>query len=81
MGKVFHFWCGANTDVEFEAMLSYWLSWYILLRSPEDSLSSYGFPIAIKLDKGERLALVPIYLGFLFYWLDECVDNIVRSNR
>lgn len=29
--------------------------------------------------KGEKLALVPFYLGSLFFRSDECVKNIVRS--
>lgn len=32
-----------------------------------------GFPLAIKLAKGERLALASIFLGSFFYRLDECV--------
>lgn len=48
---------------------------HVLLSGPEDGIHPYVFPLAIKLAKGERLALVPIFLGSLFYRLDECVQN------
>lgn len=32
-----------------------------------------------KLAKGERLELAPIFLGSLFYRLDECVQNQLKS--
>lgn len=43
--------------------------WYTPLR----------FPLAVKLAKGERLALAPILLGSLIYRLDECVHNLSKS--
>lgn len=33
-----------NSEIKLEAMLSYWLSWYILLSGPKDGLNSYIFP-------------------------------------
>lgn len=74
----FIFRAGTGSDVEFEAMLSYWMSWYVLPSGREDGLNPYVFPLAIKLAKGERLALAPVYIGSLFR-LDECVGNIVKS--
>lgn len=47
-----------------EAMLSYWLLWFVLLSGSEDGLNAYVFPMAILLAKRKRLALVPMYLGF-----------------
>lgn len=70
---------GAKSTIEFEAILAYWPSWYALSRGPKDGISPYVFPRAIRLAKGERLALAPIYLGSLFYQLDECVQNIIKS--
>lgn len=65
--------------IEFETMLVHWLSWYVLPSGPEDGLNPYVFPLAIRLAKGERLALASIYFGSLFYRLDECIKNIVKS--
>lgn len=51
-----------------------------LLRStkgPEDGLNGFVFPLPILLAK--RLVLAPLYLGSLYYRLDECVNNVVRS--
>lgn len=42
-------------------------------------MNPYIFNLAIRLVKREKLALAPIYLGLLFYRLDDCVGNIVRS--
>lgn len=53
---------GEGSDVEFKAMLSYWISLLILSSSPGDSLCPYVFTLVIKLAKGERFALVSIYL-------------------
>lgn len=60
-------------------MLAFWLSWYVLPSSPEDGIHPYVFLLAVKLAKGEKLALAPIFLGSLFYRLDECVQSLSRS--
>lgn len=36
-----------------EALLSYWLSWFVLLSWLEDGLNTYVFPVAILLVKGK----------------------------
>lgn len=41
----FTFGAGVGSDVEFEAMLAYWLSSYVLPSYPEDGLNSYVFPL------------------------------------
>lgn len=46
---------------------------------PEDGLNTSVFPLAILLVKGKRLALALLYLGSLFYRLNECLKNIVWS--
>lgn len=51
----------------------------MLPSGPGDGFNSYVFPLGNRLAKGERLALEPFYLGSLFYRLDGCVSNIVRS--
>lgn len=48
---------GIGNDLEFEAMLAYWLSCYVLPSGPTDGLNPYMFPLAIRLAKGERLGL------------------------
>lgn len=60
-------------------MLSYWLSCYVLPNGPKDSLYAYVFPLPIRLARGDRLALALVYVGLLFYRLNECVHKITRS--
>lgn len=62
-----------------EALLSYWLSWFVLLSRLADRLNNYVFLVVVVLVEGETLALEPIYLGSLFAQLEECVNNIVAS--
>lgn len=62
-----------------EALLSYWLSCFVLPSWPEGGLNSYVFPLAILITKCERLALAPTYLGSLYTRLDECLANIAWS--
>lgn len=69
---------GTASEVVLEAMLAFWLSWYVLSSGPEDGINSYVFPLAIKLAKGEKFALTPVFLGSLFYRLDKCVQSLVR---
>lgn len=54
-----------------EALLTYWLSWFLLPRMREDGLKAYVFPLAILFAKGQRLALALIYLGCMFARLYE----------
>lgn len=70
---------GVASEVRVEAMLSFWLSWYVLPSGPEDGLNAFVFPLAIRLARGEKIALAPIFLGSLFHRLDECVQSLVRS--
>lgn len=58
-----------------DPVLSYWLSWFIILSDPIDVL--IFFSMAILLAQGERLALGPIRVAICE--LDECVNNILRS--
>lgn len=64
--------------MELKAMLAYWLP-YILSTVPEDGLNPYVFPLAIRLGRGEKLALAPIFLGSLVRRLDESVENLLKS--
>lgn len=66
---------GVASEVRIEAMLSFWLSWYILPSGPEDGLNAFVFPLA----RGEKVALSSIFLGSLFYRLDECILSLVWS--
>lgn len=70
---------GAASEVVLEAMLAFWLSWYVLPSGPKDGINPFVFPLAIRLSKGERLVLAPIFLGSFFFRLDECVENLVKS--
>lgn len=60
-------------------MLAYWLSYFVFTGSLEYRLNNYVFHLAIILAKGERLALLPLYLGSLFDSLDKCANNVVWS--
>lgn len=55
-----------RSDYVVEALLVYWLSWYVLPSGPGDGLNQYVFPLSILLTKGEKLALSPLYLGSLY---------------
>lgn len=54
---------GTASEVRLEAMLVLWLSLYILPSGPEDEINSFVFSLAIRLGKGEKIALAPIFLG------------------
>lgn len=69
---------GIASEVRVEAMLSFWLSWYIFPSRPKDSLNAFVFPLTISLARGEKVALAPIFLDSLFYRLDECIESLVR---
>lgn len=70
---------GAESEIVLEAMLSYWLSWYALPTGRADGINPYVSPLAIRLVRGEKLAMTPIFLGSLFFRLDECVQNLLKS--
>lgn len=57
---------GTASEVVLEAMLAFWLSWYVLPSGPEDGINSYVFPLVIRLAKGEKVALAPIFLVLFF---------------
>lgn len=59
-------------------MLVYWLSWYVLPSRPEDGISPYVFPLAVRLAKGGKIALAPFFLA-LYFHLVECIQNLVKS--
>lgn len=58
-----------------EGMLAYWMSYFVFPSSPDDVLNNNIFAGEILSAKGERLALVPSYLEYLFNRLDECVKK------
>lgn len=62
-----------------EALLSYWLSRYILPSEPEDGINAYVFHLFVRLATGWKLLLRPLYLGSLYAGLVECVQNITSS--
>lgn len=45
-----------------EALLSYWLSHFVLPIVLEEGINSYVFSMAIRLAKEKKMALGPIYL-------------------
>lgn len=70
-----------NKYYQVKALLAYWLSYFVFPSSLEDGLHSYVFPPAVLLAKGERLALVPFYLGSLYTRLDEKKNEYFQANR
>lgn len=70
---------GWKKNVTVEAFLSFWLSRYVLPSGPEDGINAYVFPLAVRLARGKKLSLGPLYLGLLYARVDECVRNITSS--
>lgn len=58
-----------------EAILSYWLSWYVQSSGAEDGLNLYVFSLAILIVKGVQFAIAPLYLGPPYSRLEECGGN------
>lgn len=56
---------GTASEVVLNTMVAFLLSWYVLPSGPEDGINSYGFPLSFRLAKGEKVTLVPIFLGSL----------------
>lgn len=50
-----------------------------LASGSEDGLNPDVFPLAVRLGIGERLTLVPIFRGSLFYCSNESIRNLVKS--
>lgn len=67
-----------NNDVELEAMLLYWLFWYVFPSGSQDNLNSQVFFLTILLVEGETSPRVSLP-RVSFFRLDECVKNMVRS--
>lgn len=70
---------GVKTSIVLEAMVAFWLSWYVLPCGLEDEIHPYVFSLAVKLAKGEQLAPALIFLGSLFFRLDECAQSRLKS--
>lgn len=76
--KYFTSGSGVKSELELEAMLAYWLSWYVFASGPEDGLNHYVFFLAVILGRGQKLALAPIILGSLFCRLDDLHREFVK---
>lgn len=72
---------GDTKKYQVKSMLAYRLSYLVFPYSPEDGLNNFVFALTVLLVKGDRLALAPLSLGFLFDRLDECTENMVQSVR
>lgn len=46
---------------------------------PKDGVNPHIFPLAVRLGKGEKLALAPRFLDSLFRRLDESAENLTKS--
>lgn len=55
-----------DCGLDIEALLAYWISWFLLPSELEDGLKNSVFPLAILLGKGKRSTLAPLYFGSLF---------------
>lgn len=69
---------GREGGLVVEALLPYYLSWFILPRGPEDGIT-FLFSQWLSSSQKERLALAPLYPRLLYARLDECVTSITRS--
>lgn len=54
---------GNGSGVELEAMLSFWLSWYVLPRGAQDGPECLCVSSHDKISQGQKVSLAPIYLG------------------
>lgn len=57
-----------------EALLAYWLSWFVLPSGLQDGQNAYVFPLAILLVKGE-VGSGSIVLRVFYAWLVECMES------
>lgn len=67
---------GSQGGLLLEALLSYWLSWFIFSSGPDDGLTDCVLLLAISLTNGKRLALAVVFLGYLYAHLEECLGNV-----
>ncbi|GAV85749.1 PMD domain-containing protein [Cephalotus follicularis] len=54
-----------KTELELTAFLTIWLSRYIFPVNPQDGVSRWVFPLALKLDRGISFGLAHSFLGTL----------------
>ncbi|GMN51544.1 hypothetical protein TIFTF001_020697 [Ficus carica] len=57
---------GSGSDLEHEAFLSLWLSWFVFPTNYY-RIGEHVFPIAIRLARGTRIALAPAVLSSLYH--------------
>jgi len=70
---------GRGGQMEHEAFLVLWLSLFVFPDSTRHSISRHVIPIAVRLARGERIALAPAVLAFLYKDLGRICD-IVRGS-
>nr|AAU44405.1 hypothetical protein AT1G50830 [Arabidopsis thaliana] len=74
---------GRGGDMEHVAFLVLWLSLFVFPVKSRRNISNHVFPIAVRLARGERIALAPAILAILYRDLDrihevsreDCVDK------
>lgn len=54
------------SELTVEAMLAYWLLWFVLPCGLEDGLNANVFPLAIMLGKERKVGSNPVVPGFSF---------------
>ncbi|XP_017969960.1 PREDICTED: uncharacterized protein LOC18608829 [Theobroma cacao] len=64
---------------ELVALIIFWLARHVLQGCPDDGISSVVVPLAIKIIKGIRFPLAPLYLGSLYKRLDLYQLKIIES--
>ncbi|XP_020879595.1 LOW QUALITY PROTEIN: uncharacterized protein LOC110227916 [Arabidopsis lyrata subsp. lyrata] len=65
---------GRGPQMEHEAFLVLWLSLFVFPVSTRRSISRQVIPIAVRLARGERIALAPAVLAFLYKDLGQVCD-------
>ncbi|GMP35321.1 hypothetical protein CsSME_00007800 [Camellia sinensis var. sinensis] len=68
-----------DSRLYFLGFLACFLSFFILPSTPPDSLNPFVFPLAVRLFRGDRIPLAPLFLGNLYYRLDLLHRDMVRS--
>ncbi|XP_028114770.1 uncharacterized protein LOC114312687 [Camellia sinensis] len=68
-----------DSRLYFLGFLACFLSFFILSGTPPNSLNPFVFPLAVRLFRGDRIPLAPLFLGNLYYQLDLLHRDMVRS--
>ncbi|CAL9218444.1 unnamed protein product [Arabidopsis halleri] len=70
---------GSGSEMEHEAFLVLWLSFFVFPVRSRRGISKHVFPIAVRLARGERIALAPAILANIYRDLDR-IHEVARED-